>query len=151
MRVLVLNGPNLAAVGRRQPEIYGSVTLAEIRDRLLEQAAALHVEVRWEQSNHEGALIDILEEESGRSDACVINPGGLAHTSVALADALRGFTGPVVEVHLSNILAREEYRRTSHAAAAATAVITGAGAGGYGLALQAAVQLAGGHTTETGG
>jgi 3-dehydroquinate dehydratase II len=149
MRVLVLNGPNLGTLGRRQPEIYGTITLAEIRDRLLEQAAGLDVELRWEQSNHEGALIDVIEEESGRSDACVINPGALAHTSVALADAVRGFTGPVVEVHLSNILAREEYRRTSHVAAAATAVITGAGAAGYGLALQAAVQLAGDRTTET--
>jgi 3-dehydroquinate dehydratase II len=149
MRVLVLNGPNLGTLGRRQPEIYGTTTLAEIRDRLLEQAAGLDVELRWEQSNHEGALIDVIEEESGRSDACVINPGALAHTSVALADAVRGFTGPVVEVHLSNILAREEYRRTSHVAAAATAVITGAGAAGYGLALQAAVQLAGDRTTET--
>jgi 3-dehydroquinate dehydratase-2 len=149
MRILVLNGPNLGTLGRRQPEIYGTITLAEIRDRLLEQAAGLGVEVRWEQSNHEGTLIDLIEEESGRSHACVINPGALAHTSVALADALRGFTGPVVEVHLSNILGREEYRRTSHVAAAATAVITGAGAAGYGLALQAAVQLAGDQTTET--
>jgi 3-dehydroquinate dehydratase II len=149
MRVLVLNGPNLGTLGRRQPEIYGTTTLAEIRDRLLEQAAGLDVELRWEQSNHEGALIDVIEEESGRSDACVINPGALAHTSVALADAVRGFAGPVVEVHLSNILAREEYRRTSHVGAAATAVITGAGAAGYGLALQAAVQLAGDRTTET--
>jgi 3-dehydroquinate dehydratase-2 len=149
MRVLVLNGPNLGTLGRRQPEIYGITTLAEIRDGLLEQGAGLGVEVRWEQSNHEGALIDVIEEESGRSDACVINPGALAHTSVALADAVRGFSGPVVEVHLSNIFAREEYRRTSHIAAAATAVITGAGAAGYGLALQAAVQLARDRTTET--
>ena len=149
MRVLVLNGPNLGTLGRRQPDIYGTTTLVEIRDNLLEQAAGLDVEVRWEQSNHEGALIDIIEAESGHSDACVINPGALAHTSVALADALRGFSGPVVEVHLSNILAREEYRRTSHVAVAATAVITGAGAAGYGLALQAAVQLAGDRRTET--
>lgn len=151
MRILVLNGPNLGTLGSRQPEIYGSVTLAEIRGRLLEQAAGLHAEVRWEQSNHEGALIDVIEEENGRSDACVINPGALAHTSLALADALRGFTGPVVEVHLSNIFAREEYRRRSHVAEAATAVITGAGARGYGLALETAVHLAGGNTTETTG
>lgn len=149
MRILVLNGPNLGSLGRRQPEVYGTTTLAEIRERVLAQAEALGAELRWEQSNHEGALIDIIEEESGRSDACVINPGALAHTSLALADALRGFAGPVVEVHLSNILAREEYRRVSHVAAAATAVIAGAGAGGYWLALQAAVRLAGGSTTET--
>lgn len=148
MRILVLNGPNLGSLGRRQPEIYGTTTLAEIEDDLQAQAVALGVDLRFEQSNHEGTLIDLIEEETGRCHACVINPGALAHTSLALADALRGFTGPVVEVHLSNILAREEYRRTSHVAAAAAAVITGAGASGYGLALRTAVQLAGGNTTE---
>jgi 3-dehydroquinate dehydratase-2 len=150
MRILFLNGPNLGSLGRRQPEIYGTTTLAEIREQVESAAADLGVEVRWAQSNHEGALIDLLEEENGRSAACVLNPGALAHTSLALADAVRGFAGPVVEVHLSNILAREEYRRITHVGAAATAVITGAGAAGYGLALQAAVQLAGANSTETG-
>lgn len=149
MRILVLNGPNLGSLGRRQPEIYGSTTLAEIRQQVEARARALDVELRWEQSNHEGALIDLIEEESGQSAACVVNPGALAHTSLALADALRGFAGPVVEVHLSNILAREEYRRISHVAAAATAVIAGAGAAGYGLALEAAVHLAGTATETT--
>jgi 3-dehydroquinate dehydratase II len=149
MRILVLNGPNLGTIGRRQPEIYGRLTLAEIHDRLRREADALAVDLRWELSNHEGALIDMIEEESGRADAIVINPGGLAHTSVILADALRGFGGPVVEVHLSNILSREEYRRTSYVAAVATAVITGAGADGYVMALQTAVRLAGAATTET--
>ncbi len=149
MRILVLNGPNLGTIGRREPEVYGRVTLAEIHDRLRREAEALGVDMRWELSNHEGALIDIIEEESGLADAVVINPGGLAHTSVVLADALRGFDGPVVEVHLSNILSREEYRRTSHVAAAATAVITGAGADGYVMALQSAVRLAGEPPTET--
>lgn len=145
----MLNGPNLGSIGRRQPEIYGHVTLAEIHDRLRREAEALDIDLRWELSNHEGALIDLIEEESDSADAIVINPGGLAHTSVVLADALRGFDGPVVEVHLSNILSREEYRRTSHVAAAATAVITGAGADGYVMALQAAARLAGDATTET--
>jgi 3-dehydroquinate dehydratase-2 len=149
VRILVLNGPNLGTIGRREPEIYGRVTLAEIHDRLRREAAALGLEMRWELSNHEGALIDLIEEESDHVDAIVINPGGLAHTSIVLADALRAFDGPVVEVHLSNILSREEYRRTSHVAAAATAVITGAGADGYVMALQAAVRLAGDATTET--
>jgi 3-dehydroquinate dehydratase-2 len=149
MRILVLNGPNLGTIGRREPEIYGRVTLAEIHDRLRREADALGVELRWELSNHEGALIDLIEEENGKAAAIVINPGGLAHTSVVLADALRGFEGPVVEVHLSNILSREEYRRTSHVAAAATAVITGAGGDGYVMALQAAVRLAGEPSTET--
>jgi 3-dehydroquinate dehydratase-2 len=149
MRILVINGPNLGTIGRRQPEIYGRMTLAEIHDRLRREAEALQVDLRWELSNHEGALIDIIEEESGLADAIVINPGGLAHTSVVLADALRGFDGPVVEVHLSNILGREEYRRVSHVAAVATAVITGAGADGYTMALQTAVRFARAATTET--
>jgi 3-dehydroquinate dehydratase-2 len=149
MRILVLNGPNLGTIGHREPAVYGTVTLAEIHDRLRREAEALGVELRWELSNHEGALIDIIEEESGRAGALVINPGGLAHTSVVLADALRGFAGPVVEVHLSNILGREEYRRTSYVAAAAAAVITGAGADGYVMALQTAVRLAGQTTTES--
>jgi 3-dehydroquinate dehydratase-2 len=149
MRILVVSGPNLGTLGRRQPEIYGTTTLAQIHDQLRAEAEALGVELRCEQSNHEGVLIDLLEEESGTSQACVINPGGLAHTSIALADAVRGYPGPVVEVHLSNILGREEYRRTSHVAAAATAVIAGAGAGGYLLALRAAVQLAGGRQTHS--
>jgi 3-dehydroquinate dehydratase-2 len=149
MRILVLNGPNLGSIGRREPEIYGRITLAEIHDQLRREAEALKVDMRWELSNHEGALIDLIEEENGVADAIVINPGGLAHTSVVLADALRGFPGPVVEVHLSNILGREEYRRTSHVAAAATAVITGAGADGYVMALQTAVRLTSAQTTET--
>jgi 3-dehydroquinate dehydratase II len=148
VRILVLNGPNLGTVGRREQQIYGRVTLAEIHDRLRREAEALRVDIRWELSNHEGALIDLIEEESGGADAIVINPGGLAHTSVVLADALRAFGGPVVEVHLSNILRREEYRRVSHVAAAATAVITGAGADGYVMALQTAVRLAGEANTE---
>ncbi|MGH7721644.1 MAG: type II 3-dehydroquinate dehydratase [Candidatus Dormibacteria bacterium] len=149
MRILVLNGPNLGTIGRREPEIYGRVTLAEIHDRLRREAEALGVELRWELSNHEGALIDLIEEESGSAAALVINPGGLAHTSVVLADALRAFDGPVVEVHLSNILGREEYRRISHVAAAASAVITGAGVDGYVMALQTAVRLAGPAPTGT--
>jgi 3-dehydroquinate dehydratase II len=148
MRILVLNGPNLGTIGRRQPEVYGTITLAEIHDRLRREADALAVDLRWEQSNHEGALIDLIEEESGRADAIVINPGGLAHTSIVLADALRGFPGPVVEIHISNILGREEYRRTSHVAEAATAVISGAGADGYVMALQTAARLAGASSTE---
>jgi 3-dehydroquinate dehydratase-2 len=149
MRILVLNGPNLGTIGRREPEIYGRVTLAEIHDRLRREAEALGVEMRWELSNHEGALIDLIEEESAAAQAIVINPGGLAHTSVVLADALRAFAGPVVEVHLSNILSREEYRRTSHVAEVAAAVIAGAGADGYVMALQTAVRLAGDATSET--
>ena len=147
MRILVLNGANLGTIGRRQPEVYGRATLADIHAMVAEEATALGVELRWELSNHEGTLIDLIEEETGRAAALVINPGALAHTSVALADAVRGFEGPVVEVHLSNILGREEYRRVSHVAAAADAVITGAGAEGYVMALRTAERLARQRTT----
>ncbi len=149
MRVLVLNGPNLGTIGRRQPEVYGRVSLAEIHDRLRREAEHLGVELGWEQTNHEGTLIDLIEEAGSTAAALVINPGGLAHTSLVLADALRAFAGPVVEVHLSNILGREEYRRTSYVGEAAAAVITGAGADGYVMALQTAVRLATPAATET--
>ncbi|HYA01146.1 MAG TPA: type II 3-dehydroquinate dehydratase [Candidatus Binatia bacterium] len=141
-RVLVLNGPNLAALGRREPEVYGSATLVEIEASLRRQAEQLGVELRFEQRNGEGELIDVLEEESGRADAVVINPGALSHTSVALLDALRAFTGPVVEVHLSNTFAREPYRRVMLTAEAADAVILGLGADSYGVGLDAAVRAA---------
>ncbi|MHB8718100.1 MAG: type II 3-dehydroquinate dehydratase [Candidatus Dormibacteria bacterium] len=140
MRILVLSGPNLGTLGRRQPHIYGTTTLAEIHAQLEEAAQRLGVEVRCEQSNHEGRLIDLIEEETGRSQGLVINPGGLAHTSIALADAVRGFGGVVVEVHLSNIAAREEYRHRSYVAAAATASVAGLGASGYLLAVEGAVR-----------
>ena len=140
-RVLVLNGPNLGSLGRREPEVYGGSTLEEIEVMVLERAAVLGLEVRFEQSNHEGGLIDLLEEERDRAAACVINGGALTHTSVALVDALRGFPGPVVEVHLSNIHAREPYRQVSLTAAAATGIIAGLGPHGYLLALDAVARL----------
>lgn len=147
MRILVLNGSNLGTIGRRQPEVYGRATLADIHALVAGEATALGVDLRWELSNHEGTLIDLIEEETGRAAALVINPGALAHTSLAIADAVRGFDGPVVEVHLSNILGREEYRRVSHVAAAADAVIVGAGAEGYVMALRTAERLARQRTT----
>jgi 3-dehydroquinate dehydratase II len=140
-RVLVLNGPNLATLGTRETAIYGHTTLAEIEAALAERAAALGVELRCEQSNHEGALVDLLEQERERSDGCVLNPAGLAHTSVVLADAVRAFGKPVVEVHLSNIHAREPFRRRSLTAQAAAAMITGLGAPGYVLALEGLVRM----------
>jgi 3-dehydroquinate dehydratase II len=140
-RILLLNGPNLASLGDREPDVYGSVTLAEIEGAVRERAASLGLEVRCEQTNHEGEMVDLLEAERGRSAGCIVNPGGLTHTSVVLADALRGFAGPVVEVHLSNILAREPFRRVSLSAEAAVAVISGLGVHGYVLAVEGLAKL----------
>jgi 3-dehydroquinate dehydratase-2 len=140
-RLLVLNGPNLASLGEREPEIYGSVTLIDIETAVRERAAALGLQIRCEQTNHEGAMVDILEAERGVSAGCIVNPGGLTHTSVVLADALRSFGAPVVEVHLSNILAREPYRRISLSAEAAVAVICGLGLHGYVLAVEGLAKL----------
>lgn len=140
-RILLLNGPNLASLGEREPDVYGSVTLAEIEAAVRARAAELGLEVRCEQTNHEGVMVDLLEEERGAAAGCIVNPGGLTHTSVVLADALRGFGAPVVEVHLSNILAREPYRRVSLSAEAAAAVITGLGLHGYVLAVEGLAKL----------
>jgi 3-dehydroquinate dehydratase-2 len=140
-RILVLNGPSLASLGEREPEVYGSATLRDIEAAVRARAATLGLEVRCEQTNHEGAMVDLLEAERGVSAGCIVNPGGLTHTSVVLADALRSFGGPVVEVHLSNILAREPYRRISLSAEAAVAVISGLGLHGYVLAVDGLAKL----------
>ena len=141
IRVLVLNGPNLGSLGRREPDIYGPQSLADIDAELGRQAAEQGIELRTEQSNSEGRLIDILEEEAGRAGAVVINPGALSHTSVALLDALRGFPGAVVEVHLSNTFRREGYRHVMLTAEVADCVILGLGPQGYPVALDAAVRI----------
>jgi 3-dehydroquinate dehydratase-2 len=140
-RILVLNGPNLGTLGSREPEIYGSDSLADIEAALRRRAAELTVDIRLEQSNHEGVLVDLLEDERALADGCIINPGGLSHTSVVLADAVRAFAHPVVEVHLSNIFAREPVRRISLCAEAAAAVIAGFGARGYVLAIDGLVGM----------
>lgn len=140
-RVLVLSGPNLGTLGRREPELYGVRTLADIVTALEARGRELHLEVRSEQRNGEGELIDLIEAEHGRAGAVIINPGALSHTSVALLDALRAFPGVVVEVHLSNTLAREAYRRVMLTAEAADAVILGLGAESYLAGLEAAARL----------
>ncbi len=140
MRILVLHGPNLNLLGTREPDVYGSVSLAEINDRLGRLAKAEGAELETAQSNHEGALIDRIQEASGRFDALVINPGGLTHTSVALRDALVACGLPFIEVHLSNIHAREEFRRESLMADVARGQITGLGAIGYELAVRALLE-----------
>jgi 3-dehydroquinate dehydratase-2 len=142
-RVLVLNGPNLASLGRREPEVYGGATLDEIEQLVLARAARYAIEVRFEQSNHEGELIDVLEAERDAADACILNGGALTHTSIALLDAVRGFAKPVVEVHLSNIHAREPFRHTSLTASAARGIIAGLGPHGYELAVDAVARILG--------
>ncbi len=140
MKLLVLHGPNLNLLGEREPEVYGRETLAEIDARLQEFGAAQGASVETFQSNHEGALIDRIHAARADCDGLVINPGGLTHSSVALRDALAATGLPTVEVHLSNIHAREPFRRRSLIAGVALGQITGLGAHGYQLALSALIQ-----------
>jgi 3-dehydroquinate dehydratase-2 len=135
LKVLLLNGPNLATLGRREPEVYGTRTLADLEQLLTEQASQLGIELRYLQSNHEGQLIDAIEKDGADTDAIVINPGALSHYSLALADALRAFGKPVIEVHISNVFAREPERHRMVTAAAARGVISGLGFEGYVAAL----------------
>jgi 3-dehydroquinate dehydratase-2 len=135
VKVLVLNGPNLGTLGRREPEVYGTQTLADLEKLLEERARELDFEISCMQSNHEGQLIDWIEKEGAAGDAIIINPGALSHYSLALADALRGSGKPVVEVHISNVFAREPDRHRMVTAAAAKGVILGLGFEGYLAAL----------------
>lgn len=137
MRIAVLNGPNLNLLGQREPEIYGHTTLAEIEAMLRADAAALGVSLEWLQTNHEGELIDAVQGLSGRVDGAVINAGALTHTSLGLRDALLAVRVPFVEVHLSNLFAREPARRHSHIADLAVGFICGFGAEGYRMGLRA--------------
>lgn len=135
-RLLLVNGPNLNLLGTRQPEVYGSTTLAEIEARVAEVAAEAGLQVRAVQSNHEGVLIDAIHAARADCVGIVINPAAYSHTSVAIADALRSAGLPVAEVHLSNIHAREEFRHHSYVSAVADMVVAGAGPMGYEVAVR---------------
>ena len=140
--VFVLNGPNLNLLGMREPEIYGSDTLDDIAGRLEDRARKLGLEIDMRQSNHEGHLIDWLHEaQASGAKAVLLNAGALTHTSLALYDAIRSIRTPVIEVHLSNPAAREEFRQKSYVAMAAKGTIAGFGAMSYLLALEAAAEL----------
>jgi len=141
-KVYVLNGPNLNLLGLREPEIYGPETLDDIAGRLEDRAAALGLEVDMRQSNHEGHLTDWLHEaQAENARAVILNAGALTHTSLALYDAIRAIKTPVIEVHISNPHAREAYRHKSYVAMAARGTISGFGAYGYEMALEAAAKL----------
>lgn len=135
-KIQVINGPNLNLLGERDPKLYGSETLDEICARLKSQAEAAGVAIVFFQSNHEGELIEQIQQARTTTDGLIINPGGYGHTSVALRDAVSLYPAPVVEVHLSNIHAREGFRHHSYLTAVVTGMICGLGAEGYRLALE---------------
>lgn len=140
--IFVLNGPNLNLLGLREPEIYGHDTLDDIAGRMEDRARTLGLDIEFRQSNHEGHLIDWLHEANADgAKAVIMNPGGYTHTSVALHDAIKAVTVPVIEVHLSNPHAREAFRHKSYVGQAAKGTIAGFGALGYMLALDAAAKL----------
>ncbi|HEY3911377.1 MAG TPA: type II 3-dehydroquinate dehydratase [Stellaceae bacterium] len=139
--VFVLNGPNLNLLGVRDPSVYGRDTLADIEARCLARAAPLGLQIEFRQTNHEGQLVDWIQEARGSGDGIVLNAGALTHTSVAVLDALLASDLPVIEVHLSNIFRRERFRHHSFVSLAARGVICGLGAHGYELALEAIASL----------
>lgn len=147
MKVLVINGPNLNLLGTREPQIYGKITLDQICEELKGLAGELGVEISFFQSNHEGFLIDRLHQAVGKEEAIIFNPGAFTHYSYALRDAIAAIGIPTIEVHISNVYAREGFRRNSVIAPVATGQISGLGPTGYLLALRAAVALAGGENT----
>jgi 3-dehydroquinate dehydratase-2 len=140
--IYVLNGPNLNLLGLREPDVYGHDTLDDIAGRLEDRAKALDLQIDMRQSNHEGHLVDWLHEaQATGAKAVIINPGAFTHTSVALHDAVKAITTPVIEIHLSNPHAREEFRHISYVGRAAKGTIAGFGALSYILALEAAARL----------
>ncbi len=141
--VLILNGPNLNLLGTREPEIYGSTTLADIEALCDETAKTLGIAIAFQQSNHEGELVEWIQGASSDHQAIIINAAGYTHSSVAIHDALKACDLPIIELHLSNVFQREEFRHHSFISEPATGVICGFGASGYALALRAAAELIG--------
>ncbi|MHA1536875.1 MAG: type II 3-dehydroquinate dehydratase [Alphaproteobacteria bacterium] len=146
--VLVLNGPNLNMLGTREPGIYGTETLAEIEARCRKRAAGLDLEIDFRQSNAEAELVGWIQQAGGQASGIIINAGALTHTSVAILDALQGAALPVVEVHLSNIFRREEFRHKSYVSQAASGLVCGFGGLGYGLAIEAIAGVITGGKSE---
>ena len=140
MKILFLNGPNLNLLGQRQPEVYGTTTLADIEATVSEQAEG-RAEIEFRQSNLEGELVTWIQEAAGTAQAVVLNAAGYTHTSVAIRDAIAASDVPVIEIHLSNIHAREEFRHHSLIAAVCKGQICGFGAGSYRVGLEAALSL----------
>ena len=139
MRIAVLNGPNLNLLGTREPDVYGSTTLAELEQQVRAEALRLEVTLTWLQTNHEGAFVEAVQGLRGQADGAIVNAAAFTHTSLAIRDAFLAVTIPFVEVHLSNIFAREAERRHSRLADLALGIVAGFGPSGYTMALQALV------------
>src|SRR5215218_4224827 len=142
-RLMILNGPNLNLLGVREPHIYGTTTLAQVREACEQHARQLGLELTFHQSNHEGELVDWIQSARQSADAIIINPAAYSFTSIAIIDAIKTFEGPIIELHISNIHARDELHRHSKISASAKAVICGLGPYGYIVEMQAALQMLG--------
>jgi 3-dehydroquinate dehydratase II len=140
-RVMILNGPNLNLLGVREPHIYGTTTLGQIKEACEQEAKKLSLTLAFHQSNHEGELVDLIQEARQNADGIIINPAAYSFTSIAMVDAIKAFEGPVMEVHISNIHARDEHHRHSKISHAATGVICGLGPHGYIAALRALAEM----------
>ena len=140
-RLMILNGPNLNLLGVREPHIYGTTTLSQVRENCEQHANQLGLELSFHQSNHEGELVDWIQSARQTADAIIINPAGYSFTSIAILDAIKAFEGPVIEVHISNIHARDEYHRHSKISSVASGVIAGLGPNGYIAAMHAIAQM----------
>ncbi len=150
-KIMVLNGPNLNLLGTREPEVYGSDTLADIEKRVRQRAKDQALDIDFRQSNHEGELVTWIQEARQSCAGIIINPAAYTHTSVAIRDALEACDIPVIELHLSNLHKREGFRRHSHMSAVATGVIFGFGAHGYELAIAAMTKLVEDRASKPGG